>query len=206
MALKNVVGKKSLNICIDRFFSLEPSQAVALCRTDTFTKSQLKRCDSKDVVLVNHASGLIGLTVRDVLPKMDALFILMYDANIQACTISMAPEKLLYVMCVHLFHNARLKRQLMRHDPSQRGVSLVHRVRRRRCYSEDPRCSSITVSSAGATIELSDHLLKVIGRQDSFATEHFSISRTLIQALAGHESFARKDGRDDYHGIGRLNG
>ena len=157
-------------------------------------------------MLVNHASGLIGLTVRDVLPKMDALFISMYDANIQACTISMAPEKLLGIMYAHPLHNARLKCQLMRHDPSQRAVSLVHRVRRRRCCSEDPRCSSITVSSAGATIELSNDLLKVIGKQDSFANEHFSISRTLIQALAGHESYARKDGRDDYHGIGRLNG
>lgn len=48
-----------------------------------------------------------------------------------------------------------------------------------------------------AVIELFNEVLAIANKNDWLSGEHFSVDGTLIQAWAGHKSFARKDGSDD---------
>lgn len=48
-----------------------------------------------------------------------------------------------------------------------------------------------------AVINLFNEVLSLAHKNDWLSGEHFSVDGTLIQAWAGHKSFARKDGRDD---------
>ncbi len=43
-------------------------------------------------------------------------------------------------------------------------------------------------------------MLPKANKSDQLSGEHFSVGSTLIQAWAGHERFARKDGTDDDSG------
>jgi IS5 family transposase len=48
-----------------------------------------------------------------------------------------------------------------------------------------------------AVISFFNEVLETAQRKDWLSGEHFSVDGTLIQAWAGHKSFARKDGSDD---------
>ncbi len=48
-----------------------------------------------------------------------------------------------------------------------------------------------------AVIALVSEVLAIANQNDWLSDEHFSVDGTLIQAWAGHKSFARKDGSDD---------
>jgi hypothetical protein len=47
-----------------------------------------------------------------------------------------------------------------------------------------------------AVIELFNQVLAIASHNEWLSGEHFSVDGTLIQAWAGHKSFARKDGSD----------
>ena len=48
-----------------------------------------------------------------------------------------------------------------------------------------------------AVIELFNEVLAIANKKDWLSGEHFSVDGTLIQAWAGHKSFARKEASDD---------
>ena len=166
---------------------------------DTFTESLFTMRRLDDFVPHNHPLRPVRKMVNQALKNIEPLLSGMYAADIKGGRPSIAPEKLLRAMLLQIFYSIRSERMLMEQtqynllfrwfiglsmdDPV--WVPTVFTKNRERLIAHD------------AVIELFNEVLAIARKNDWLSGEHFSVDGTLIQAWAGHKSFARKGGSDD---------
>ena len=133
---------------------------------------------------------MVNLALKNIEPLLSG----MYAADIKGGRPSIAPEKLLRAMLLQIFYSIRSERMLMEQTQYNLlfrwfiGLSMddtVFTKNRERLIEHN------------AVIELFNEVLAIANHNDWLSGEHFSVDGTLIQAWAGHKSFARKDGSDD---------
>lgn len=112
---------------------------------------------------------------------------------------SIATEKLLSAMPIQVLYNVRSERQLMEQTQYNLlfrwliGLALDDAVWVPSVFSKNRE----RVIEHDAVIELFTQIVQQALEQELLSGEHFSVDGTLIQAWAGHESFAHKDRTDD---------
>ena len=166
---------------------------------DAFTESLFTMRNLEDFVPQGHPLRRVRKMVNLALKNIEPLLSGMYAADIKGGRPSIAPEKLLRAMLLQIFYSIRSERMLMEQtqynllfrwfiglsmdDPV--WVPTVFTKNRERLIAHD------------AVIELFNEVLAIARKNDWLSGEHFSVDGTLIQAWAGHKSFARKGGSDD---------
>ncbi|WCM86806.1 IS5 family transposase [Acidovorax sp. NCPPB 3576] len=171
---------------------------------DTFTESLFSVRKLDDFVPASHPLRPIRKMVNAALAKMDALFSRMYEADIKGGRPSIAPEKLLRAMLLQVLYSVRSERQLM----EQVQYNLLFRWFIGLSMDDEVWVPSVFTKNRerliehDAVIEFFNEVLKIADKKHWLSGEHFSVDGTLIQAWAGHKSFARK-GDDDASGDGR---
>ena len=152
-----------------------------------------------DFVPQNHPLRPVRKMVNLALKNMEPLLSSMYAADIKGGRPSIAPEKLLRAMLLQIFYSIRSERMLM----EQTQYNLLFRW-----FIGLPMDDTVWVPTVftknrerliehDTVIELFNEVLAIANKNDWLSGEHFSVDGTLIQAWAGHKSFARKDGSDD---------
>ena len=175
---------------------------------DTFTESLFTMRKLEDFVPVEHPLRAIRRMINIALAKMDVLFSSMYEADIKGGRPSIAPEKLLRAMLLQVFYSIRSERQLM----EQTQYNLLFRWFIGLAMDDAVWVPTVFTKNRerliehGAVIELFNLVLEQAEHQGLLSGEHFSVDGTLIQAWAGHKSFARKDGSDDESDNGNFKG
>ena len=166
---------------------------------DTFTESLFTMRRLEDFVPENHPLRPVRQMVNLALKNIEPLLSGMYAADIKGGRPSIAPEKLLRAMLLQILYSIRSERMLMEQTQYNLlfrwfiGLSMddivwvptVFTKNRERLIEHD------------AVIELFNEVLAIANKNEWLSGEHFSVDGTLIQAWAGHKSFARKDGSDD---------
>jgi transposase len=114
---------------------------------------------------------------------------------------STAPEKLLRAMLLQVLHSIRSERQLMEQTQYKLlfrwliGLSMDDSVWVPTVFTQNRE----RVIRHDAVFEFFNEELSIAQKKNWLSGEHFSVDGTLIQAWAGHKSFARKDGDDRTH-------
>lgn len=80
---------------------------------DTFTESAFTLHRLENFVPPDHPLCPIRQMVNEALVLMDDVFAAMYEADAKGGRPSIAPEKLLRAMLLHVFFSIRSERQLM---------------------------------------------------------------------------------------------
>jgi transposase len=165
----------------------------------TFTESlvSIRRLD--DFLPQNHPLRPVSQMVNEASKKIEPLLSSMYAADIKGGRPSIAPEKLLRSMLLHIFYSERSDRLLMEQtqyillfrwfiglsmDDSV-WVPTVFTKNRERLISHD------------AVIELFSAVLAIAEQNQWLSGEHFSVDGTLIQAWARYKSFQVKRAKAD---------
>ena len=175
---------------------------------DMFTEGLFTMHRLDGFVPANHPLRRARVMVNEALAKIDELFSRMYESDIKAGRPRIAPEKLLRALLLQTLFSARSERQPM--EQTQYNMLLrwfigltvddavwvptVFTKNRQRLIKHD------------AVVTFFNAVLETAEKKGWLSGEHFSVDGTLIQAWAGHKSFARKDGADDDCGGGNFKG
>ena len=147
----------------------------------------------------DHPLRAVRRTVNLALKNIEPLLSGMYAADIKGGRPSIAPEKLLRAMLLQIFYSIRSERLLMEQTQYNLlfrwfiGLSMDDTVWVPTVFTKNRE----RLIEHDAVIELFNEVLAIANKNDWLSGEHFSVDGTLIQAWAGHKSFARKDGSDD---------
>ena len=166
---------------------------------DTFTESLFTMRHLDDFVPANHPLRPIKQMVNAALLKMDALLGRMYAADTKGGRPSIAPEKLIRAMLLQVFYSVRSERQLMEQTQYNLlfrwfiGLSMDDSVWVASVFSKNRE----RLIEHDTVIELFNLIVQQADEQQLLSGEHFSVDGSLIQAWAGHNSFVRKDRKDD---------
>jgi transposase len=166
---------------------------------DTFTESLFIMRHLDDFVPQNHPLRAVRKMVNVALKNIEPLLSGMYAADIKGGRPSIAPEKLLRAMLLQVFYSIRSERLLMEQTQYNLlfrwfiGLSMDDTVWVPTVFTKNRE----RLIEHDAVIELFNEVLAIANKNEWLSGEHFSVDGTLIQAWAGHKSFARKDGRDD---------
>lgn len=166
---------------------------------DTFTKSLFTMRRLDDFVPDNHPLRPVRKMVNAALKNIEPLLSGMYAADIRGGRPSIAPEKLLRAMLLQIFYSIRSERLLMEQTQYNLlfrwffGLSMDDTVWVPTVVSKNRE----RLIAHDAVIELLNEVLAIANKNEWLSGKHFSVDGTLIQAWAGHKSFARKDGSDD---------
>jgi transposase len=166
---------------------------------DTFTESLFTLRHLDDFVPVSHPLRPVRKMVNLALKNIEPLLSGMYAADIKGGRPSIAPEKLLRAMLLQIFYSIRSERMLMEQTQYNLlfrwfiGLSMDDTVWVPTVFTKNRE----RLIAHDAVIELFNEVLAIANKNDWLSGEHFSVDGTLIQAWAGHKSFARKDGSDD---------
>ena len=166
---------------------------------DTFTESLFTMRRLDDFVPENHPLRAVRKMVNLVLKNIEPLLSGMYAADIKGGRPSIAPEKLLRAMLLQIFYSIRSERLLMEQTQYNLlfrwfiGLSMDDTVWVPTVFTKNRE----RLIAHNAVIELFNEVLAIANKNEWLSGEHFSVDGTLIQAWAGHKSFARKDGSDD---------
>ena len=169
---------------------------------DTFTESlfNVKRLD--DFVPASHPLRLIRVMVNEALEKLEDLFAGMYEDASKGGRPSIAPQKLLRAMLLQVLYSVRSERLLMEQVQYNLlfrwfiGLSMDDSVWVPTVFSKNRE----RLIKHDAVVAFFNEVLVQAECKNWLSQEHFSVDGTLIQALAGHKSFVRKDGKDDDDG------
>jgi transposase len=173
---------------------------------DTFTENLFTMRRLDDFVPDNHSLRAVRRTVNLALKNIEPLLSGMYAADIKGGGPSIAPEKLLRAMLLQIFYGIRSERLLMKQTQYNLlfrwfiGLSMDDTVWVPTVFTKNRE----RLIELDAVIELFNEVLAIADKNDWLSGEYFSVDGTLIQAWAGHKSFARKDGSDD--DTGNFNG
>jgi transposase len=166
---------------------------------DTFTESLFTMRRLDDFVPDNHPLRPVRTMVNLALKNIEPLLSGMYAADIKGGRPSIAPEKLLRAMLLQIFYSVRSERLLMEQTQYNLlfrwfiGLSMDDTVWVPTVFTKNRE----RLIAHDAVIELFNEVLAIANKNGWLSSEHFSVDGTLIQAWAGHKSFARKDGSDD---------
>jgi transposase len=166
---------------------------------DTFTESLFTMRRLDDFVPDNHPLRSVRKMVNLALKNIEPLLSGMYAADIKGGRPSIAPEKLLRAMLLQIFYSIRSERLLMEQTQYNLlfrwfiGLSMDDTVWVPTVFTKNRE----RLIAHDAVIELFNEVLAIANKNEWLSGEHFSVDVTLIQAWAGHKSFARKDGSDD---------
>ena len=166
---------------------------------DTFTENLFTMRRLDDVVPADHPLRCVRQMVNQALKNIEPLLSGMYAADIKGGRPSIAPEKLLRAMLLQIFYSIRSERLLMEQTQYNLlfrwfiGLSMDDTVWVPTVFTKNRE----RLIAHDAVIELFNEVLAIANKSDWLSGEHFSVDGTLIQAWAGHKSFARKDGSDD---------
>ena len=166
---------------------------------DTFTESLFTMRRLDDFVPENHPLRAVRKMVNVALKNIEPLLSGMYSADIKGGRPSIAPEKLLRAMLLQIFYSIRSERLLMEQTQYNLlfrwfiGLSMDDTVWVPTVFTKNRE----RLIAHDAVIELFNEVLAIANKNEWLSGEHFSVDGTLIQAWAGHKSFARKDGSDD---------
>ena len=165
---------------------------------DTFTESLFTMRRLDDFVPKNHPLRSVRTMVNAALKNIEPLLSGMYAADIKGGRPSVAPEKLLRAMLLQIFYSIRSERLLMEQTQYNLlfrwfiGLSMDDTVWVPTVFTKNRE----RLIAHDAVIELFNEVLAIANKNEWLSGEHFSVDGTLIQAWAGHKSFARKDGSD----------
>ena len=166
---------------------------------DTFTESLFTMRRLDDFVPESHPLRPVRRMVNLALKNLEPLLTSMYAADIKGGRPSIAPEKLLRAMLLQIFYSIRSERLLMEQTQYNLlfrwfiGLSMDDTVWVPTVFTKNRE----RLIEHDAVIELFNEVLAIANKNEWLSGEHFSVDGTLIQAWAGHKSFARKDGSDD---------
>lgn len=166
---------------------------------DGYNEQLFTQIRLEDFVPASHPLRPIRQWVNEALVSMNALFNVMYEADIKGGRPSIAPEKLLRAMLLQVFYSIRSERQLM----EQIQYNLLFRWFVGLSVDEPVWNHSVFSKNRDRLIEhdvvtiFFERTVKMAQKQGLLSGEHFSVDGTLIQAWAGHKSFRRKDNSDD---------
>lgn len=166
---------------------------------DTFTESLFTMRRLDDFVPENHPLRPVRKMVNQALKNIEPLLSGMYGADIKGGRPSIAPEKLLRAMLLQIFYSIRSERLLMEQTHYNLlfrwfiGLSMDDTVWVPTVFTKNRE----RLIEHDAVIELFNEVLDIANKNEWLSGEHFSVDGTLIQAWAGHKSFALKDGSDD---------
>ena len=166
---------------------------------DTFTESLFTMRRLDDFVPENHPLRPVRRMVNLALKNLEPLLTSMYAADIKGGRPSIAPEKLLRAMLLQIFYSIRSERLLMEQTQYNLlfrwfiGLSMDDTVWVPTVFTKNRE----RLIEHDAVIELFNEVLAIANKNEWLSGEHFSVDGTLIQAWAGHKSFARKDASDD---------
>ena len=166
---------------------------------DTFTESLFTMRRLDDFVPDNHPLRPVRKMVNAALKNIEPLLSGMYAADIRGGRPSIAPEKLLRAMLLQILYSIRSERLLMEQTQYNLlfrwffGLSMDDTVWVPTVVSKNRE----RLIAHDAVIELLNEVLAIANKNEWLSGKHFSVDGTLIQAWAGHKSFARKDGSDD---------
>ena len=165
---------------------------------DTFTESLFTMRRLEDFVPQSHPLRAVRKTVNLALKNIEPLLSGMYAADIKGGCPTIAPEKLLRAMLLQIFYSIRSERMLMEQTQYNLlfrwfvGLSMDDAVWVPTVFTKNRE----RLIAHDAVIELFNQVLTIANQNEWLSGEHFSVDGTLIQAWAGHKSFARKDGSD----------
>ena len=166
---------------------------------DTFTESLFTMRRLDDFVPESHPLRPVRRMVNLALKNLEPLLTSMYAADIKGGRPSIAPEKLLRAMLLQILYSIRSERLLMEQTQYNLlfrwfiGLSMDDTVWVPTVFTKNRE----RLIEHDAVIELFNEVLAIANKNEWLSGEHFSVDGTLIQAWAGHKSFARKDGSDD---------
>ena len=166
---------------------------------DTFTESLFTMRHLDDFVPESHPLRSVRKMVNQALKSIEPLLSGMYAADIKGGRPSIAPEKLLRAMLLQIFYSIRSERLLMEQTQYNLlfrwfiGLSMDDTVWVPTVFTKNRE----RLIAHDAVIELFNEVLAIANKNEWLSGEHFSVDGTLIQAWAGHKSFARKDGAGD---------
>jgi transposase len=166
---------------------------------DPFTESLFTMRRLDDFVPDNHLLRAVRRRLNLALKNIEPLLSGMYAADIKGGRPSIAPEKLLRAMLLQIFYSIRCERLLMEQTQYKLlfrwfiGLSMDDTVWVPTVFTKNRE----RLIEHDAVIDLFNEVLAIANKNDWLSGEHFSVDGTLIQAWAGHKSFARKDGSDD---------
>lgn len=166
---------------------------------DTFTESLFTMRRLDDFVPESHPLRPVRKMVNLALKNIEPLLSSMYTADIKGGRPSIAPEKLLRAMLLQIFYSIRSERLLMGQTQYNLlfrwfiGLSMDDTVWVPTVFTKNRE----RLITHDAVIELFNEVLAIANKNEWLSGEHFSVDGTLIQAWAGHKSFAPKDGSDD---------
>ena len=167
--------------------------------SDSFTEGLFSMRRLDDFVPAHHPLRRIRVMVNEALVKMDALFSVMYEADVKGGRPSVAPEKLLRAMLLQILFSVRSERQLMEQTEYNMlfrwfiGLSMDDAVWVPTVFTKNRE----RLIQHQAVVVFFNEVLAVAKKKRWLSGEHFSVDGTLIQAWAGHKSFVPKDGDDD---------
>ena len=165
---------------------------------DTFTESLFTMRRLEDFVPQSHPLRAVRKTVNLALKNIEPLLSRMYAADVKGGRPAIAPEKLLRAMLLQIFYSIRSERMLMEQTQYNLlfrwfvGLSMDDAVWVPTVFTKNRE----RLIAHDAVIELFNQVLTIANQNEWLSGEHFSVDGTLIQAWAGHKSFARKDGSD----------
>lgn len=175
---------------------------------DSFTEGLFSIRKLDDFVPASHPLRRIRVMVNEALAKMDELFSRMYEADVKGGRPSIAPEKLLRAMLLQILFSIRSERQLMEQTQYNMlfrwfiGLSMDDAVWVPTVFTKNRQ----RLIEHDAVVAFFNEVINTAEKKHWLSGEHFSVDGTLIQAWAGHKSFARKDGDDDAGGTGGFKG
>ena len=167
--------------------------------SDTYTEGLFTMRRLDDFVPANHPLRRIRVMVNEALAKMDGLFSRMYEADVKGGRPSVPPEKLLRAMLLQILFSIRSERQLMEQTQYNMlyrwfiGLSMDDEVWVPTVFTKNRQ----RLIEHDAIVAFFNEVINTAEKKRWLSGEHFSVDGTLIQAWAGHKSFAPKDGDDD---------
>ena len=166
---------------------------------DTFTESLFTMRHLDGFVSQNHPPRPVRATVNAALKNVEPLLSGTYAADTKGGRLAVAPEKLLRAILLQILYSIRSERLLTEQTQYNRlfrwfiGLSMDDTVWVPTVFTNNRE----RLIAHDAVIELFNEVLAIANKTHWLSGEHFSVDDTLIQAWAGHKSFARKDGTDD---------
>jgi transposase len=164
--------------------------------SDEMQESLFTVAKLEDFVPADHPLRPMRELVNEALKRLNGLFNLIYADTGRA---SIAPEKLMRALLLHVFYSVRSERMLMeqmRYNMLFRwfvGLAMDDAVWDHSVFSKNrDRLLEHEVVEAFFT-----EVMTLADKQGLLSKEHFSVDGTLIQAWASHKSFVPKDGSDN---------
>ena len=137
--------------------------------------------------------------VNQALKSIEPLLSSMYSGDMKGGRPAISSEKLLRAMLLQTFYSIRSERMLMEQTQYNLlfrwfiGLSMDDTVWVPTVFTKNRE----RLIAHDAVIELFNEVLAIANKNDWLSGEHFSVDGMLIQAWAGHKSFARKEASDD---------